>query len=83
LVREFVGLLCQEQLECSFGQPARGRSGDLLEGAEIDIQTRSVISEGALGNNLCPSCRQIVQFLEFLGAKVWGGHRLSCLEVAT
>ncbi|VTR94200.1 unnamed protein product [Gemmata massiliana] len=64
---ELAGLLLEEQSERSFGQSVRGGGGDLLEGSEVHVQTRPVVAEGALGNNLRPACRQIVELLEFLG----------------
>jgi hypothetical protein len=64
---ESLGLLLEEQLECYFGEPLRGGGGDLLEGAEVDIETRSVIAECPLGNDLGPLSRKVVEFLKFLG----------------
>src|SRR5829696_3617712 len=70
-VWEFVSLLLKEQLECSLVESLRGGGGDLLEGAEVHIESGSVVPEGPLGNNLRPSCGQIVEFLEFVGCELW------------
>jgi hypothetical protein len=76
-------LLLEEQLECSFRESLCGSGGDLLEGAEIDIESGSVVPEGPLGDNLRPPGGQIVEFLEFVGGELWRGHRPHCLEVAS
>jgi hypothetical protein len=65
LIGEFVGLLLEEQLECSFGQPLGRSRGDLLKRSEVHVQARPVIAEGAFGNNLCPTRGQIVKLLKF------------------
>jgi hypothetical protein len=78
---ELVGLLFQEQLECSLGQPLRGCGGDLLHGSEIDIQPRPVVTEGTLGDNLSPLGRQSPEPIQFLACKSWCGHGSSCLDV--
>jgi hypothetical protein len=54
LFGEFVGLLFQEQLKGSFRKSVGRYGSDLLEGTEIDIQTRSVVAKGSLGNNFGP-----------------------------
>ena len=76
-------MLLEEQLECSLVESLCGGGGDLLEGAEVDIEPGSIVPEGPLGNNLCPSCGEIVEFLEFVGCELWRGHRPPCLEVAS
>ncbi len=81
-VGEFIRLLFEEQLKCSLVESLCGGGGDLLEGAEVHIESGSVVPEGPLGNNLCPACGEIVKFSQFLGGKSWGGHRSPCLEVA-
>ena len=69
LFGESLRLLLEEELECSFGQPLRGGGGDLLEGAEIDIEPRPVVTECSLGNYFGPLSSKVVEFLELLGRK--------------
>jgi hypothetical protein len=83
LVGKPLGLLREEELECSFGQPSRGRGGDLLEGAEVDIEARSVVAECPLGNDFRPLSGEVVEFPEFLGRKSWRGHGSSCPDVTS
>lgn len=66
---ESLGLLLEEQLERSFGQPLRGGGGDLLEGTEVDIESRAVVTERALGNDFAPLGSQGPEPVEFLGCE--------------
>jgi hypothetical protein len=69
LIGELAGLLLEEQLESSFGQ-SLGRSGsDLLEGAEVHIESGSVVAKGPLGDDLGPLAGEFVELLEFLGCE--------------
>ena len=79
---EFVGLLSEEQLEGSLGQPVCGGGGDLLEGSEVHVESGSVVPEGSLGHDLCPPGGEVVEFPEFLGREVGRRHGSSCLAVA-
>jgi hypothetical protein len=83
LTGELGGLLPEEQFECALGQPVCGGGGDLLEGAEIDIESRSVVAEGPPGDNLGPRSGEVMEFPEFLGCETWRRHALSCLVVAS
>jgi hypothetical protein len=80
---EFAGLLLEEQFESSFGQPLRCRGGDLLEGSEIHVHARPVVSEGSLRDDFGPLAGEIVELLEFLGCETWWRHGSSCLAVAS
>lgn len=80
---EFVGLLFEEQLESSFGQALSGRSGDLLEGSEVHIESRSVVAEGSLGDDFGPLACEFVELVEFLGCEAGCRHGSSCLTVAS
>jgi hypothetical protein len=82
-IRELVGLLLEEQLEGPFGQSVRGRGGDLLEGAEVHVESGSVVPEGPLGDDLGPLAGEIVELLEFLGCEAGRRHGSSCLAVAS
>jgi hypothetical protein len=66
LFGEFERLLLEEELERSFGQPLRGRGGDLLEGTEVHIEPRPVVPECPLGNNFGPLSRKVVQLLKLV-----------------
>jgi hypothetical protein len=66
LVGEFVGLLFEEQLERPFGQSVCGGGGDLLEGAEVHVESGSVVPEGPPGDDLGPLPGEVVELSEFL-----------------
>lgn len=74
LVRQALGLLFQEQLERSLGQPLCGNGGDLLHRSEVDIQTRPGIAEGSLGNDFAPLGRQRPESVKFLRRKTRSRH---------
>jgi len=80
---EFVGLLFEEQLECSFGQSLSGSGGDLLEGSEIDVESGPVVPKGSFGDDFGPRSSEFVELSEFLGCEAWGGHGSACLGVAS
>ena len=69
LVGEFVGLLFEEELEGSLGQPLGGSGGDLLEGPEVHIEPGSIVAESPLGDDLGPLLCEFVELLEFLGCE--------------
>jgi hypothetical protein len=83
LIREFAGLLFEEELESSFGQPLGGGGGDLLEGPEVHIEPRSVVAEGSFGDDFGPLSGEVVELLEFLGCEAGSRHGQSCLAVAS
>jgi hypothetical protein len=68
-IGEFVGLLFEEQLESSFGQPLCGGGGDLLEGPEVHVESGTVVAESPLGDDLGPLAGEFVELLEFLGCE--------------
>jgi hypothetical protein len=83
LVGELTGLLLEEELERSFGEPLCSGGGDLLEGAEVYVEAGSVFTKCPFGNDLCPSGSEVVEFLEFLRREVGRRHGSSCLVVAS
>jgi len=83
LFGEFVCLLLEEELKCSFGEALGGSGGNLLEGSEIDIESRPVVTECPFGNDFGPLSRECSEFLEFLGCESRCGHGLSCLDVTS
>jgi hypothetical protein len=82
-IGEFTGLLFEEELESPLGQSLSGSGGDLLEGAEVHIETGSVVPEGPPGDDLCPPGGEVVEFPEFLGGEAGCRHGSSCLAVAS
>jgi hypothetical protein len=74
LVGEFVGLLLEEKLESSLVESLCGSGGDLLEGAEVDVEAGSVITECSFGDDLCPSGSEVLEFLEFFGCEAGRRH---------
>jgi hypothetical protein len=82
LVGELVGLLLQQQLQGSFGQPLGGDGSDLLEGAEVHIKAGTVVAEGPSGHDFAPLGGQGSELVEFLSGESGSGHGSSCLEVA-
>jgi hypothetical protein len=83
LFGEFTGLLFEEELESSFGQPLSGGGGDLLEGPEVHIEPGSVVPEGSPGNDFGPLPGEFVELLEFLGCESGCRHGWSCLAVTS
>jgi hypothetical protein len=65
--RESLGLLVEEELQGSFGEPVRRHGGNLLHGPEVDVQAGPVVAEGPLGNDFPPLGREGVELVEFLG----------------
>src|ERR1700680_4316565 len=74
LLGELVGLLLEEQLERSLGEPLCGGRGDLLHGSEIDIQPRPVVAERSLRNDFAPLGRQCPESVQFLRCELGCGH---------
>jgi hypothetical protein len=62
-----LGLLFEEQLKGSFGEPLGRGGGDLFHGSEIDIQIGPVFAEDSFGNNFPPLCGQCAELVEFFG----------------
>src|SRR5437773_1600408 len=63
LLAQRLGLLLQEGLQGSFGEPGGGRISDLLHGTEIDVESGSVVAEGVSGDNLAPLGGELAEFL--------------------
>jgi hypothetical protein len=74
---ELLGLLLDEELECSFGKPLCRDGGNLLHGPEVDIQTGPVVAEGPLGNDFPPLGREVSELVEFLRSDWRCVHRSS------
>jgi len=83
LLAEGLGLLFEEGLQGSLGESGGGRVGDLLHGAEIDVQAGALVAEDAAGDDLAPASGEVVEFLEFLGGEGARSHDASCLGVGT
>jgi hypothetical protein len=83
LCGKFAGLLFEEQLESPFGQSVSRGGGDLLEGAEVHVESGSVVAEGPLGDDLGPLSGKFVELLEFLGGEAGRRHGSSCLAVTS
>jgi hypothetical protein len=78
-----LGLLVEEGLQGALGEPLGRGVGDLLHGAEIDVEPRAVVAEGAAGDDLAPLGGQAAEFVEFLGGEGAACHDASSLGVAT
>jgi hypothetical protein len=83
LLAEGLGLLLEEGLQGSLGESGGGGGGDLLHGAEIDVESGALVAEGAAGDDLAPAGGEVVEFLEFVGRESAGSHDASCLGVET
>ncbi len=69
-------------MEGALGQPVCGGVGDLLEGAEVDLESGAVVAEGPSGHDFGPLGGQGSELVEFLSGESGSGHGSSCLEVA-
>jgi hypothetical protein len=83
LVGKFVGLLLQEQLQGSLGKSLGGNGGDLLEGAEVHVESRSVVAEGPSGDDFAPLGGEAAKLVEFFGGESGVAHGSSCSEVTS
>lgn len=79
LIAEGVGLLLQEDGEGALGQALCRLLGQLLQGAEVDIQWRPVRAESAAGHDFTPGGRQLTDVPEVFGLQSGTRHGLSCL----
>jgi hypothetical protein len=77
-----LGLLLQSGGESAFAQSGGGRSGDLLQGGEIEVETGALFAEGAAGDDFAPLGSENTDILEVLRGEWLACHRPSCLEVA-
>jgi len=64
-----LGLLLEEGLQGPLREPGGGGVGDLLPGAEIDVESGPVVAEGAPGDDFAPLGGEVLEFLEFLGGE--------------
>lgn len=78
---EGLGLLLQGGGEGAFGQSGGGRSGELLQGGEIEVESGAGVAEGAAGDNFAPVGSESTDIVEVLGGECLACHRPSCLEV--
>lgn len=76
-------MLFEEGGQGALGEPLGGGQGDLLEGEEIDVGSRSGVAEGASGDDFAPLGRQFAEVLEFLGCELRRVHPSSCLGVTS
>jgi hypothetical protein len=60
-------LLVEERLQSAFGHAGGRGLSDLLHRVEIDIESRTLVAEGAAGDDLAPLRRELPQFIELLG----------------
>jgi hypothetical protein len=67
LVGEGLRLQFQEGAQRAFEEPLGGGLSGLLEGEQIDVEGRAVITEGPAGNDFAPLGGEIMWFLEVLG----------------
>jgi hypothetical protein len=74
-----VGLLFEQGLESALGQPRGGGARHLFHGVEIHLQSRTVIAEGAAGDDFAPTGGEVADFLEVSGGKLTTRHGESCL----
>jgi hypothetical protein len=81
LLAQGQGLLFEEGLQGALGEASGGSEGDLLHSSEIDIESVSLVAEGASGDNFAPLCGEATEFLDFLGGEVAVCHNASCVEV--
>jgi hypothetical protein len=83
LLAQGVGLLLEEGLQGALGESVGGGAGDLFHGIEIDIESGSVVAEGASGDDFAPLGGEAAECLEFLGGEGAACHDASCLGVET
>jgi hypothetical protein len=62
-----LGLLLQQGGQDPFQKPLGGGLGGLLEGEQIDVQTRALVPEGLTGDDSAPAVREITEMREVLG----------------
>jgi hypothetical protein len=83
LLAQGLGLLFKEGLHSPFGEAGGGGLGDLLHGGEIDVESGSVVAEGASGDNLAPLGSEAAEFLDFVEGEGAVCHDASCVRVTT
>ena len=83
LLAQGLGLLFEEGLQGSLGEPGGGGEGELLHGSEIDVESRPLVTVGASGHDFAPLCGEVVEFVEFLRSEGVACHDASCIEVKT
>jgi hypothetical protein len=83
LLAERLGLLLEKGLQGALGEAGSGGVGDLFHGAEIDIESGSLLTEGVSGDDFAPLGGESAEFLEFLGGEAAWCHDASCLGDGT
>jgi hypothetical protein len=81
LLAQGIGLLFEEGVQGALGEAGSGGEGDLLHGIEIDIESGSVLAEGASGDDFAPLGGQVTEFLKFFGGERTASHDASCVGV--
>ena len=83
LLAQAVGLLFEKGLQSSLGKTGGGGDGDLLHGREIDVESGSVLAEGASSDDFAPLGGKAAEFLDVVGSKGAACHDASCVGVNT
>jgi len=81
LVAEGGGVTVEEGLEGALGEALSGRVGDLFHRGEVDVESGSVVAEGASGDDFPPLGGQLAEFEEFVGGEGTACHDVSCQRV--
>jgi hypothetical protein len=77
------GLLLQEGGEGALDQPAADLQGQLLQGAEADVQARPLGAEGPPGHDFSPPGRQLAEFADVFLGRCGAGHGLAAVALAS
>jgi hypothetical protein len=83
LLAQSPGLLFQKGLQGALGESGGGGVGELLHGVEIDVESGTVVAEGASGNDFAPLGSEALELLELFGSEGATCHDASCVRVAT
>jgi hypothetical protein len=75
------GLTLQKGLESAFGDSLGGGVSDLLHHCEIDIESGTLVAEGASGDDFSPLSGEEAKLVEFARSERTSGHETSCQEV--
>jgi len=83
LLAQGGGLSFEEGLQGSLSEAGGGGEGNLLHGGEIDVESGTVVAEGASGDDFAPLGGEATEFLDFVGRKATACHDASCVGVET
>lgn len=75
------GLLFEKGLQSALGESSGGGPGELLHGVEIDVESRTVVAEGASGDDFAPLGGEALELLELFGSERTACHDASCIGV--